>query len=139
MDIHLCCKIDLHSQKHTTLQIFARAMGFLDICWCSARFCLLTCLLAHCLSPSDQIDLFIYSAQNHLLLLGEKKVISSCAELTKTLTMPQQRCCFMNIQSTKAANLNSSKGYFYLIGVKRAGLSWLLQLRAACTSHQGFM
>lgn len=45
----------------------------------------------------------------------------------------------MNIQRTKAENLNSSKSYFHLIGVKHAGLSWLLQLRAACTSHQGFM
>lgn len=114
-------------------------MGFLGICWCSTLICLSASLLVHCLSPSDQIDLF--SVQNHFLIsFGEKKkVISSCAEPTETLTMPWQRCRFMNIRSTKAENLNSSKGYFYLIGVKRAGLSWLLQLQAACTSHQGFM
>lgn len=52
--------------------------------------------------------------------------------------MPQQRCRFMNTRNTKAENLNSSKGYFYPISVKCAGLSWLLQLWAACTSQQGF-
>lgn len=40
-------------------------MDFLGICWRSTLICLLPCLLAHCLSQSDQIDLFIYSVQNH--------------------------------------------------------------------------
>ena len=54
-------------------------MSFLDICWCSTLICLSTCLLAHCLSPSDQINLFIYSVQTHFLVTfgGKKKVISS--------------------------------------------------------------
>lgn len=117
MNIYLFCKINLHSQKKPQLcNFFAKATGFLDICCWGTPICLLTCLLVDCLSPPDQADLFIYSVQTHFFInFGgkKKKAISSCAEPTKTLTVPQQRRRFMNIWSRKAGNLNSSKGYFY--------------------------
>lgn len=90
--------------------MFAKAVAFLGICWCTTLICLLTSLWAHCLSPPDQIAL-VTSVQNHFLIKGEKEVISSCAQPTKTLTVPCRKCHCMNSQSTKAENLNSSKSY----------------------------